>query len=784
MTTVMEKVLAAEARHARGLHTALSRAEVLTGAFEDPRWHFVRTVDFARFGPIPAQGDEGSNPAAILARAFAIRSIKDGLGHSAVFGRLHALRVFAELVPPSLDAWTRPQTTAMTGVLKEIKSFGGATAYARAAALSKFFDYLNSIQWNVGGTLVHFVQRPIRWSHGIENIAHKRANPTTEEFAAHTAKKHVPDLDRKLAIARVAFLLGEQHEPWRGFDRIRLEALVFSLAMGLRIGELVRLPANALSSEPASGVTTLKVSGLKGAGPAMRYVPDLWHDPFWEAFAYLLEATATPRMRAKEIERNGFAFIRRALEDAASLRPKQPNFWAQLRALSLDPARYFELSLFADAVGETPKRICDKRYAAALVDLPKLVTARFVNWLDERFEFWDWSTYAEERNDRRTGQRGRWQLSVNRIGLLAGCSHSSIAKARWFIEDLRSLLVKMSSCGCFSPDNSTLAKDRQKVTAAWVRVRAQALENRGGAGGVAVDMEKFCELLEARYRAQVARVLEVQPSSIAVGPLGANEEVVRLSDHLLVVWEGHFGRRESGRLIPRLVGRADFYNYLCTNSQKKTVFQRLDIRGDGGKVVSLTPHLLRHWATDAARRAGISQVLVDMWMGRKEPGDAYVHMSKTERAQQFRERYTEGNPPDDWLGRKVRDWADAGISDDAIASLIDSKLRAMHFLPWGACSRELTVSPCNKAMRCLRGFDDSKNACENYHVDTEDLKAKANIESLRQRYIRQLALLDASLCNLRSDFEREGNPDETLDQHVVFMRDMIRGCDYALSLYA
>src|SRR5690606_33391165 len=131
---------------------------------------------------------------------------------------------------------------------------------------------------------------------------------------------------------------------------------------------------------------------------------------------------------------------------------------------------------------------------------------------------------------------------------------------------------------------------------------------------------------------------------------------------------------------------------------------------------------------------GASETFVDTWMGRTPgQGRQYDHRTGKERAESARDMYTGDSPPDDWLGRKVVEWRERGYRPEDIAELVRTKLQVLHYVPWGACSRELTISPCPKALRCLRGFE-GEGICTSFHIDTEDQQARQAVQDLRDSY--------------------------------------------------
>lgn len=777
-------VLESEAESMRSHFLALQEEGLIDGEFEGHEWRYLRCLRFAAFGELNS-GTSKLKALPLLIRCFVVHSINLGMGYEAVYGRLKGATFALEHLGRDAVAWVQPASADLKRLREAASGLKPATGYNRATAINCFFEYINEVRRRVGGELQRLVPRRVKWRHGLTNIAHRRADPTTEEFAVHAEQKLVPDLHRYLAQAHAAFRYNGVEEPTLGYDLIRLEALTFMMALGIRSSELVSLPANAVGSDDKSGVTFVRVNGSKGSGQSMRPVGSLWAAPINSAYAYLIEACSDARARAREIEASGFDFVRRVLKNAVQEPCKEDEvIGAQLRVLALAPEDHCPLATAADALGLSYKAFtAGGRYQGSVVPLPAPVAARVVLWLDERFDKWDWCDYTDLRSDSRTGQTPGRQLSATKVGVLAGSSASSLPKAGWFYEELRKLLVDLSRTSAFG--NTSLRKPNRRVQLRrWRGLREAALAGRGKNACI-VDIERLCGLLEEQYRSNVADALKVHTKAVVVAQSPTNRSAVKLSELLLVCWEGQFDSRLrlGHRLIPRPLSRAQIYNYLSGSRESESVFARLGIVDERGAPVTMHPHQIRHWVTTAVRRAGAAQTFVDKWMGRT-PGEGrqYDHRTAKERAEAIRDVYIAESPPGDWLGRKVVEWRSRGYIQKDIEELVRTKLQVLHFVPWGACSRELTISPCPKALRCLRGFD-GDGICSSFHIDLRDQEARRAIQGLRESYATQLAQVETHLSDLESDFEREMESSEPLDLHIRFMREIIRGCDHAIDMF-
>lgn len=130
----------------------------------------------------------------------------------------------------------------------------------------------------------------------------------------------------------------------------------------------------------------------------------------------------------------------------------------------------------------------------------------------------------------------------------------------------------------------------------------------------------------------------------------------------------------------------------------------------------------------------------------------------------------------------MRFWRENGLSSSQIEQLVCEKLKVLHFTPWGGCSRELYISPCNKGLMCLRGFG-TDSACPSFQIDPADLVARRNIEDLRHKYTQMLRVIEPRHSELAETLMHELNTSEPLDQHLAFVVDVVRGCNEALRTY-
>ncbi len=790
-------VFANEVDLRKRLFTTLKASGRVRGEFDSEKWKYNgRVIQFRTLRNPKGPEKQGLlvDFAASLARCVAVLAMQQGLTYESVYSKIYAVRLLSQRLGMSVESWLQLNRSSLNKAVSSLPDvLNQTTIYHRANEIGGLIQYLNSISHVNSGTKCYFMPRRLSWKSGVKNPIRSMLDRTSEAATAHSSEKFVPSLHIGLGEARSRIRLNPHLEPKSGYDRIRLEALAFAISLGLRVGEICTLPATALDHDEETGSAFVRAFTEKGALPSARPLSSLWTPLVTEANDYLLNQCSEARARAREIEINGFSFVGDVLAKRRKNAPLSKSKIAQLTLAGLDEDKHYFVNEIEDAFDLSSKEFTSGgKYESSMKALPRIVAAHVSLWLDDRFRRWDWENYAKHGTDHRTGQVGPKYLSMVAIADFCGASRSSVPKASWCYGDIRRLLIDLSKHGIFDEDWAVTEKTKDFFRNKWSRLRRQVLARSGGGQCCVVDIDHWCELLSRRYKAQLERHFreiyedEAAPSGSPAAfriERESSRAAPKLSEHLIVVWEYQFSGVRNRGILPKPILRSDFYNYLCSNSGKRTVFERLNIRDAQGHIFSITPHQIRHWVTTALLRSGPSEMMADLWMGRK-PGVSrhYDHRTAKERAELARAKYLAEVVPDDFLGRKITVWRTSGLSQDAIRQLVVSKLRVMHFVPWGACSRELYISPCTRGLMCLRGFG-SDTACEFFHIDRTSPEARCEIEKLRDKYIAMLQTVEPLLTDARDAIMNELNEAEPLDQHIRFIVDVIRGCEEALAAY-
>ncbi len=256
-----------------------------------------------------------------------------------------------------------------------------------------------------------------------------------------------------------------------------------------------------------------------------------------------------------------------------------------------------------------------------------------------------------------------------------------------------------------------------------------------------------------------------------------------LHKHLLVVFDGQFSAsKQDVNLLPTPLTQRHIHNHFTSCGGRKSVFERLDIRDSKGAVFRVTPHQFRHWVTTSLQREGANDMAIDRWMGREiGQNRQYDNRTGKERAEAIRESYLQRDGiPSDYLGRKVKRMRLHDVDDALITQTVNEFISVAHFTPWGFCSRDLAIVPCNRSLQCLKGFDND-NPCRHFHLDPSDTKARENIERLLNQYEHQLQILVPEYD--QENFDEALNLTEPLDQHIHHAMQIVLGCRAAIGVF-
>lgn len=787
-------VLEDQYKYAEQQFNELKANDLVAGDFEGKAWQYkAKNIPFTSLDPSYKRNqNQHALPKIIgkLARCFIVKELLTQPSATLIIGRMASIRHLSAVMDSQKIEWCNITRKVFDSTVESLKrGYSKSTVYNRSNALKAFLDFLNQLSATVNGVKLRFIDRFIKWKTGVPNPIHSALELTSEDFKNREENLYSSDLHKGIAQARWMIKSDPSLEPKYGFDRIRLESLCFGMALGLRVGEITNLPANCLFQDSDTHTTFVRVPVEKNLIPCAVPVADLWSAPLKEANGYLLECCQEARKRALEIETHGFSFVEKTLATYRNSHPLDSGAVDQISSLGLSVEHHYFVEEISECFPISKKELCSGgRFHSCCIELPRITAARFAVWIDERMLKWDWSNYLNKF------KKNCHSVSVLDIGIHTHSSKASVNKNKWFIDPLRKFLKGMVRNRLFEPGKKPSSEQLFDIKKEWAQIRDIMLSRRGTGAGVpslAVNIRLFKRTLEKKYRSYLQRHFNEQftmPDDGEDVPYHAKHTAKgypsKLSDNLIVIWENQFNSVTEQGIIPRPLFRDDIYNYLSTNSAKSTIFQRLNLRRQDGEIYSITPHQIRRWVTTAILRAGPSETAVDLWMGRTpRQSRQYDYRTAKERAEYIRSLYLTGDPPQDFLGKLTIRWREESIADDQIEEMIIEKLSILNLTPWGGCSRELYISPCDRGLMCIRGFG-TEAGCKSFHLNPEDLVAKSAIENLLSEYEKILKVIFDNTTDVTSSIRSELDDTQAFDQHVLFVTDMVTSCKAALDVYS
>ncbi|MCC1498092.1 hypothetical protein [Alcanivorax sp. 1008] len=212
--------------------------------------------------------------------------------------------------------------------------------------------------------------------------------------------------------------------------------------------------------------------------------------------------------------------------------------------------------------------------------------------------------------------------------------------------------------------------------------------------------------------------------------------------------------------FPEILKPHHFTDFFSSPPNAKTsIFDRVGLERDSGSRIRISPHQFRHWVTSAFHRHGTNDLAVDLWMGRSVGQNRnYDLRTSEERAHRVRE--VVGRI--DTNGISVVGTAKKFIPGDS------RSIKSAHLTPWGICSRDLQVSPCERHLSCIKGFG-TESGCKNFVFDPDSKEALLEIVKLRDFSVSQQKVV----ASLKSEMVGV----EMVERHLDHHRETIRACD-------
>ncbi|MCI0420760.1 MAG: hypothetical protein L0312_16290, partial [Acidobacteria bacterium] len=203
-----------------------------------------------------------------------------------------------------------------------------------------------------------------------------------------------------------------------------------------------------------------------------------------------------------------------------------------------------------------------------------------------------------------------------------------------------------------------------------------------------------------------------------------------LSESLCVAFQNQFDPRQpTFTFLPELIGYEQVSGALDCRNRRNTLFFRHGFMQRDGSPMRINTHAFRHWLNTLADQGGLSDVDLARWMGRRqiEQNQAYKHGTVEQRVAWAQEMLAAG----DLHGPTAS--AYYGIQDPvAKQEFLQTFVNVVHFTPYGVCTHDFALTPCQYHLNCLSG-------CSEYLRTKKDPEERQNLIQLRDFTTRELS---------------------------------------------
>tara|TARA_B100000519_G_C14259952_1_gene447169 strand:- start:4432 stop:6672 length:2241 start_codon:yes stop_codon:yes gene_type:complete len=303
---------------------ALVSSGKIIGKWEDIAWTYrSRTIYFTR--PVDGDGNQvtGKTPAenkvairgiwADVYRLYILHKIKGHNGSpksiSGLVSQISWLGEYYQYEVASLQELNQDKLDALIPLLEaNFQKRGPFERYKTIVSFVKKF------------LIPHKLCRSFSANVKMINPAVARKDPTSEEAEQARRDKFNENIDAYIGTIKQRFdedvrrlergELAKFPEPKPYYDELRLLAMPFFLALGLRIGEVCRLHKDCIGYDEQSEKWFLRVLTEKGELTNARPVPRRWQNVIIQSHERILEITKPFRAFAKDVEnRSEQAFL-------------------------------------------------------------------------------------------------------------------------------------------------------------------------------------------------------------------------------------------------------------------------------------------------------------------------------------------------------------------------------------------------------------------------------------------------------------------------------------------
>ncbi|WP_261844259.1 hypothetical protein [Aliamphritea ceti] len=673
---------------------------------------------------------------------------------------------------------------------------------------------------------VNFLQSEYLLAGTIDTISPAKHKFAQEKQGLPAIKEKMPIPELVRAVVQLKWKVEEAYklDPLNHHlisDLLSVYTQAFQYGLGLRIGEVLRLPYDCL--QEFNGELFCKVWTEKGMAPHSRYIPQDWRPLLTDVVEQVHKLTEPYRQCAEELEANkSLAVVRSRLDsfrakrnaDAESLIEELEAFitvkiqeakeaWQLKR--DVNPDDEYELDDLADIlpIYSTAKSTPSKVKAYDKWELELTITPidakrnRFTVTGEAILEFVkgqirlrsssitekEFLTVLHGRNVHRqnSGDKTISALTSEAWGSTAACytfnpsefKGKGRAPAVMSLEDAK---AKLTSYAHGSYDISThldvltfrelfpelvlmssnsdtdfkeLNKNfeitkKQKITVKvktedqYVRYSVSSaytvsqasiesyIYNRFTDNNFALEKELYeadlqdaNEIIRNEAEEKGLTVKDFEAKAITIQSKSFKVEQ-KVSEHLFLRAEITSGGAEPNPLIPEILGYDAVKYFFTGNDRYPNAFLKYAVNVEEHVTATWQSHKGRHWRTTSLFRAGVSEAIVNRWMGRTElQGRHYDHNSGSERAQLIGELMLNDN--NRFVGdipQKIRQFQQDEIPEADIIEYLYSTMQTIQHTPLGYCVRSLNLRPCELNMKCLVGAEGK--GCKHFIFDLKD----------------------------------------------------------------
>jgi len=242
--------------------------------------------------------------------------------------------------------------------------------------------------------------------------------------------------------------------------------------------------------------------------------------------------------------------------------------------------------------------------------------------------------------------------------------------------------------------------------------------------------------MRAKYRiGDVARVIQRDRERMGLATVVArgrgSREPQRLSESLLVVPVYFLSRRsEHHPVLVKLLSPQTIAGWLSGAARYRSIFEKL--RPVTGRQLRIRTHQFRHLLHYHARKRGLSDALLAVWMGRADPrkNEDYTHDASTDvAAAALRERIRRGEVDGPFVDHL------RALPSAVREAVLEAEVQAAHETSIGLCKANFMYDPCRFFGGCL-------NRCKHLLVERGNQGQLIQIRRMRERNEAQLRLFD------------------------------------------